>query len=688
MSFLEELKRRNVVKVGIAYAVSTWILLQLTDVVADILQLPDWAPKLILLILVIGFVPALIFAWAFEMTPEGIKREKDVERSASITPGTGRKLDYMIIGLLAVGMAYFVWESRFSEKEPAPNALEAGQHVTEAGDEDSKPILVEVDLKREKSIAVLPFTNRSPNPDDAYFTDGIHDDLLTQLAKIKAFSVISRTSVMEYRDTTKNLKQIALELGVANVMEGSVQRSGNRVRINVQLIDASTDEHLWAEIYDRQLTTENLFDIQSEIAKAIATALHATLTDSEIASVADVPTENVKAYELYLQGKRFDLGETAISFDTSVELYREALKLDSKFKLAWIGLAHAFINKFWGHGGDPADRDRAREAIDKAKAIDPDFPELNMAEGFYYYWGLRDYATALKHLDKAVDQMPGNAEAHMWKGWASRRAGLWEQAVDSMQIAIRLDPRTVINLIEYGQTLSFLGRYSEALAITEQAYAVDPGSYWVKSYLAILEILINGDTEYANTLMIGAQHTNDVSFVGYFLEMTIMARQFETALQFSQDWNPDWEIYLHGITLREHLLAEILMIMGRVAEAGEQAQKAIARLEEMKKQGSPDYRILGAELRSYAILGDRPKVLSLTDQYLSAKPADAVRDLIDNYSLARSYALAGMTDECVEILDKLLTAPSPTSVTWIELDPYFDGIREEPKFIAMLERHK
>jgi len=681
MSFFDELKRRNVVKVGIAYAVSTWILLQLTDVVADILVLPEWAPQLILLILVVGFIPALIFAWAFEMTPEGIKREKDVDRSVSITPGTGRKLDYVIIGLLAVGMSYFVWESRFSEKE-------AGQHVTEAGGEVTTPTLTEADLKREKSIAVLPFTNRSPNADDAYFTDGIHDDLLTQLAKIDAFSVISRTSVMEYRDTTKNLKQIALELGVGNVMEGSVQRSGNRVRINVQLIDANTDEHVWAETYDRQLTTENLFDIQSEIAKAIATALHATLTDTEIASVADVPTENVKAYELYLQAKRFALGETAIGFDTSVDLYREALILDPNFKLAWIGLAHAFINIYWAYGGDPADRDRAREAIDKAKAIDPDFPELNMAEGFYYYWGLRDYATALKHLDKAVDQMPGNAEALMWKGWASRRAGLWEQAVDSMQKAIRLDPRTVINLIEYGQTLSYLGRYSEALAITEQAYAVDPGSYWVKSYLAILEILINGDTEYANTLMIGAQHTNDVSFVEYFWETNLMARQFETTLQFSQEWRPEWEINLLAITLREHLLAETLMIMGRVTEAREQARKAIARLEEMKQQDPSDYRILEAELRSYAVLGNRPKVLSLTHQYLSAKPADAVRNMVDKYSLARSYALAGMTDECVEILDSLLPSPSAISVTWIELDPYFDNIRQKPEFIAMLERHR
>jgi len=483
MSFFEELKRRNVVRVGIAYAVATWILLQLTDVVAEILQLPAWAPKLILLILLIGFIPALIFAWAFEMTPEGIKREKDVDRSASITPKTGRKLDYAIIGLLALGMAYFVWESRFSETGSEPFSQEPTALTAEVSNEKRDPTpagTTDASSHPDNSIAVLPFTNRSPNADDAYFTDGIHDDLLTQLAKIKAFSVISRTSVMEYRDTAKNLKQIGQELGVANIMEGSVQRAGNRVRINVQLINADTDKHLWAEIYDRQLTTDNLFDIQSEIAQAIAKALHATLSDNEIAQVSDVPTGNVKAYELYLQGKRFALGETEIGFETSLDLYREALKLDPEFKLAWIGMAQSYINNYWNYAGNPVDRERTREAIDKAKAIDPDFPELYMAEGFYHYWGLLDYDTAIENLDKAIVLMPGNAEALMWKGWASRRAGLWEQAVESMQKSIKLNPRIVINLIEYGQTLFYVGRFDEALIITEQAYQIDPDSYWAK----------------------------------------------------------------------------------------------------------------------------------------------------------------------------------------------------------------
>ncbi len=342
--------------------------------------------------------------------------------------------------------------------------------------------------------------------------------------------MISRTSVLEYRDTAKNLRQIGEELGVANIMEGAVQRSGSRVRINVQLIDAVSDEHLWAEVYDRELTTENLFDIQSEIAKSIAGALKATLTDSEIASVSDVPTENVAAYELYLQGKRFALGETEIGFGTAVELYKEALKLDPEFKLAWVGLAYAYITNYWTYGADPADRDMARDAINAAKAIDPDFPELYMAEGSYYYWGLLDYDTALFNLDKAIAQMPSSADAHMWKGWASRRAGLWDQAIDSMQMAVKLNPRVSLNLLETAQTLSFLGRNEEALELTEAAYKLDPDSYWTKSYLADLVLVINGDTDRAATLLVGAQHTNDMAFLLPYWRTQMMTGHFDTAL--------------------------------------------------------------------------------------------------------------------------------------------------------------
>ncbi len=460
MSFFNELRRRNVFKVGIAYAVTTWVLLQLTDVVSNIMMLPEWAPKLILLMLLVGFVPALILAWAFELTPEGIKLERDVVRKESITPKTGRKLDYIIIVSLGLSLGYFIWESRFEQKTAEYESAVTTAENTEPVTEVIPPSEIQLDENIDKnSIAVLPFANRSSDVEDIYFTDGIHDDLLTQLSKIDAFSVISRTSVMEYRDTTKNLRQIAQELSVANVMEGSVQRAGDRVRINVQLIDASTDEHLWADIYDRELTTGNLFDIQSEIAQAIAQALKATLTESELASVADVPTDNVEAYDLYLQARRFSQNETMNGKQTAIELLKESLVLDPGFKFAWISLARTHMDNYWVYGGDPKNLELGLEAIERARSIDTEFAGLYLAEGVYWYWGHLDYERALYNLGKAIEMLPGDDEAYMWRGFVSRRAGLWEQAQQSMQQALKLNPRVPFNWYEYATTLLYMHRY-------------------------------------------------------------------------------------------------------------------------------------------------------------------------------------------------------------------------------------
>ncbi|NOR18695.1 MAG: adenylyl cyclase, partial [Xanthomonadales bacterium] len=293
MSLFAELKRRNVFRVGIAYMVVAWLVLQVADVVINNIGAPDWVFQAIMLVLGLGFPLVLIFAWAFEMTPEGLQKEKDVDRSQSITGKTGRKLDFTIIGVLIMVAAYFVWESRFQ--------------VDEASTISSAPTVIPANAGNtnfdDNSIAVLPFANRSNVDDDLFFTDGIHDDLLTQLAKISGLKVISRTSVMEYRETTKKIPEIARELGVSKILEGGVQRAGKRIRINAQLIDVATDQHLWAETFDREMTIENLFDIQSEITRQIVSAVKLELTETQQRSLARVPTNNLQAYENYLQAR-------------------------------------------------------------------------------------------------------------------------------------------------------------------------------------------------------------------------------------------------------------------------------------------------------------------------------------------------------------------------------------------------
>jgi TolB-like protein len=305
MSFFQELKRRNVFRVGIAYAVAAWVLLQLTDVVGEILELPEWGGKLILLAIVVGFIPALILAWAFELTPEGVKRESEVDRSQSIAPKTGKKLNTVIVVLMAIAIAYLLFDKFYLATLEPESPAEAVVNPVEVTETQSPQVLTQAAKAKHsrQSIAVLPFTTRSTNEEDRFFSDGMHDDLLTQLAKISSLKVISRTSVMEYRETTKNVRQIGDELGVAAILEGAVQRAGQQVRINMQLIDTQTDEHLWAETYDRALSVDNLFAIQSEIAQAITDALQATLSPAERNQLERKLTNNLEALEAYRRAR-------------------------------------------------------------------------------------------------------------------------------------------------------------------------------------------------------------------------------------------------------------------------------------------------------------------------------------------------------------------------------------------------
>jgi len=468
-----------------------------------------------------------------------------------------------------------------------------------------------------------------------------------------------------------------------------VQRAGDRVRINVQLIDAYTDEHLWAETYDRELTTSNLFDIQSEIALSIANALRATLTDSELASVADVPTDNVAAYDLYLQARRFGLDATVRDYQTALELYKEALVLDPEFALAWIGLARTHMTNYWSYGGDTADRELAREAIDSARDIDNDFPELYMAEGFYWYWGHLDYERALYNLEKAIELMPGNEDAHMWRGYVSRRAGLWVQALDSMQQALKLNPRIASKWTEYGWTLLFLHRYDEALTAFQKARAIDQDSFWGKSNQALLALQESGNVESAIQLTVGAQHSEEFDHVAAFMIARMFGRRFEEALEAARNLPDELEIQRGRIILRENWAAEILHFMGREDDARAAANAALFRLQGLRSKFGDDYRIDLAEAKMSALNNADPEnVSSRLQKSMASWPEDKVEEAGFKLDFARIYGIAGMTAEAIEMLEPLFSPPSRTSVYTVDLDPAFDGIREDPEFVAMMERHK
>ncbi len=450
-TFFHELRRRNVVKVGVAYAITAWIVVEIASVVLPIFKAPEWILQVFTLLIILGFPLALVFSWAFEITPEGLKREHEVDRSQSITGKTGRKLDFAIIGLLAVGLAISVFLNLR---------------------DDGTGSAVETDLASDHlSIAVLPFTSRSTDPENALFADGIHDDLLTTLAKIGSLKVISRTSVMEYRDTTKNLKEIGNELGVANVMEGAVQKFGNSVRINVQLIDADTDKHLWAETYDRELTTRNLFAIQTEISNEIASALKTTLTPEEQTRIAAVRTENLEAYNLYLTARNHMAQRRIEDLNIARQQFARVIELDPGFADAYSGLADSIMllqNNFGAITWEEA-KERVVPLLQKGLSLDGDNALLHASSGLFRLNGwtrgeqeeypIAEVEAALEH---AIELNPNYAQPYFWLATAKSAQDLYEDAITLQEKALELDPLARIPSLNLGSSYADLGRNQDA----------------------------------------------------------------------------------------------------------------------------------------------------------------------------------------------------------------------------------
>jgi TolB-like protein len=471
-SFFEELKRRNVVRVGIAYAVGAWVLLQIFDVVGEILELPYWGGKLILVIIVIGFLVTLFLAWAFELTPEGVKRESEVDRSQSISPQTGKKLNTVILVMMAVAIAYLLVDKFYLSQQLAKIGPESAQSKAAQPAEPPPSTAAAID---RQSIAVLPFDNRSRLEEDEFFVEGIHDDLLTNLARIGSLKVISRTSVGKYRDTEKSIPEIAGELGVATVMEGAVQRSGNTVRINVQLIDAQTDEHLWAEIFDRELTADNLFAIQSEISEEIAKALQATLSPQEQQRLNERPTENLAAYNAYLRGRQLMARRNSRDIDKAAEEFQRAVELDPDFALAWVGVSEsAALQMQYSDLGVVESLERQHMAAQRALAIDGQLGEAYLGlASIHEFRNERDEAETA-YL-RAIELSPGYATAYQWYGnFLADSPHRLAESLNMLKKALELDPLSSIAQANLSHRYIQLGRYQEAEQQLDRLAQLDP----------------------------------------------------------------------------------------------------------------------------------------------------------------------------------------------------------------------
>ncbi len=450
--FFAELKRRNVYKVAIAYGVVAWLLMQVASQIFPFFEIPNWAVRLVVLLLVIGFPVAVILAWAFELTPEGLKRTEFADELPKKS-SRNRVWLYVIVTAGAISVSLFFLGRYTSSKQSEGAELPA------------------------KSIAVLPFENLSHDPDNTYFADGIQEEILTRLAKVADLKVISRTSTQHFKSSPDNLPQIAKQLGVANILEGSVQKVADQVRVNVQLINATTDAQLWAESFDRQLT--DIFRIESEIAKTIADTLQAKLTGSEKRALAAQPTENSEAHEFYLKGRYFWNKRTANDLKTATTYFQQAIDKDSNYALAYAGLADSYgLLPDFGAGSPQESYPPARTAATKAIKLDDTLAEAHTALAWVLLAYDLDFDGSTREFRRAIELNPNYAMAHHWFGNGPlMRSGRFDDAIAECKRAVELDPLSLINNTDLGNTYSSARRYDEAIEQLRKTLEIDPGFY-------------------------------------------------------------------------------------------------------------------------------------------------------------------------------------------------------------------
>jgi len=481
-NFFSELKRRNVYKVAAAYAVVAWLVIQVASIVLPTFHAPEWALQVIITVIVIGFPAALVCSWAFEITSDGIVRESEIEPGKSVTRGAGRKIVAMtvVLAIIAAGLLAFQLlrpNAHMASKNGDPATRKAtGLALHGEPSMGAQPSIP------EKSIAVLPFDSLSEDKSNAYFAEGIQDEVITRLAKVADLKVISRTSTQRFKSAPSDLPDIARQLGVTNILEGSVQKANDQVRVNVQLINALTDAHLWAEIYDRKLT--DIFSVESDIAKAIAEMLQAKLTGSEKEAMSKTPTANSEAYELYLKGRFFWNKRTSIDLPKSVDYYNQAIAKDPNYALAFAGLADAYVlYPDYGVGAPAELYPKAKEMALKALSLEPTLGPPHAALGLAYTNWDRDFQKAITEFDLAIERDPNYATAYQWKNTALGALGEWDRAIASSKKAIALDPLSLIVNADLAFNYIYAHRFDEAIAQTRKTLEIDPNFHVVRGYL-------------------------------------------------------------------------------------------------------------------------------------------------------------------------------------------------------------
>jgi len=493
-TFFSELKRRNVYKVAVAYAVVGWLIAQVATQIFPFLEIPNWIVRLVIVLIAIGFPIALVIAWAFEATPEGIKRTEVADTMPAATRQKKHAWIYVVIIGAAISVALFFlgrYTAGNKTTAAAPNELTA------------------------KSIAVLPFDNLSRDPDNAFFAEGVQDEILTRLAKVADLKVIARTSTAKFKSAPENLTDIAKQLGALNILEGSVQKANDQVRVNVQLINALTNAHLWAEIYDRKLT--DIFAVESDIAKTIADTLQVKLTGSEKQLIASQATNDTTAYELYHKGRSLWGKRTGDNIPRAIAFFEQAIARDPNYALAYAGLASAYILSPFYTGADRREAgSKAKEAALKALRLDPNLAEAHAALGKVLFFSEIDLAGATREYKRAIELKPNDADAHHWFSNDSLAAlGQFDEAIAEGKRSVELDPLSIVINADLGETFFYARRFDESVAQLRKTLEIDPTSFYAHYNLGIA-LQAKGDLSGAITEYEKAKQLSDNPAVATF----------------------------------------------------------------------------------------------------------------------------------------------------------------------------
>jgi TolB-like protein/Tfp pilus assembly protein PilF len=659
--FFEEVKRRKVYRVAIAYIVAGWALAQGLAQVLPVFDISNSVIRGFIALMLIGFPVALVLGWVFDVTPQGIRTTPDVAPRKQV-----RRNVFLLVGIgviISAATGFFV----------LPRA---------------------VAHKVDKSIAVLPFENLSDDKENAYFADGIQDDVLTNLSKIGDLKVISRTSVLPYRGKGSNVREIGKALGVATILEGSVRRAGNRVRVNVQLINTDNDEHIWAEDYDRDLT--DVFAIQTDLAQKIANELRAKLSPSEKAQIERKPTENGEAYLAFVQAH--DLSCAFVDFDKlkqGEQLYGRAIELDPNFSLAMA--SYSQLESWIVHNFErtPERREKARTLAERALQLQPGLPEAHLAMGYSYYYGDNNYDAALKEFEIAQRGLPNAADAYLAIGAIQRRQGKWAESTANIEKAVSLNPKDIWSLQNLTFNYAMVRNYDAADKTIDRALALDPTALEPLEVKSKLAIAISGDFSIAEKAFEAVKSipmTNEqkIKVAAGRADVFLLERKYNEGLQAAESL-PDHQLSRswEGASSKYYLIGFARKSLHDDSGARAAFLKAKSVAEEQLKR-NPDAADAHIQLaKVLAFLGEKDSALAEAQRATELQPEskDAFGGPEITAGLAEVHAILGNNAQAIEILDGLLNRPSSVTVQILEVSPIWDPLRNDPNFQALLTKY-